>query len=140
MRSPSQPAATEPTILNSPMVAMVQPPTVARQPAVDQIGRQVHGDELQLEAASEEAEHQQHIGAMDERFAQGLPQDCVSRARRGCPAASPAQATAAAPAACCPRRSPASVCQPNASISATRERRIEELAERARRGAETESE
>ena len=38
--------------------------------AIDQIGRQMHGDECELEAAGEEAEHQQHIGAMAEGFGQ----------------------------------------------------------------------
>ena len=74
MRSPSQPEASEPTMLNRPITAMVQPPTSRRQAAIDQIGRQVHGDEGELEAAGEEAEHQQHIGAMPERLRQRLPQ------------------------------------------------------------------
>ena len=34
------------------------------QSAVDQIGRQVDGDEGELEAAGEEAEHEQHVAAM----------------------------------------------------------------------------
>ena len=41
-----------------------------RQAAVDQIGRQMRGDEGELEAAGEEAEHQQHIGAVRERLGQ----------------------------------------------------------------------
>ena len=55
-------------MLNRPMVASAQPPTCARQAAVDQIGRQVQRDERELEAAGEEAEHQQHVGAVAERF------------------------------------------------------------------------
>ncbi|MEH2625071.1 hypothetical protein V1292_003126 [Bradyrhizobium sp. AZCC 1719] len=38
--------------------------------AIDEIGRQMYGDEGELEAAREEAEHQQHVGAMTERFRQ----------------------------------------------------------------------
>jgi len=41
-----------------------------RYAAIDQIGRQVHRDERELKAAGEEAEHQQHIGAMAERLRQ----------------------------------------------------------------------
>ena len=36
--------------------------------AVDQIGRQMQRDEGELEAAGEEAEHEQHVGAMAERL------------------------------------------------------------------------
>ncbi len=43
----------------------------------------MHGDKLQLEAAGEEAEHQQHIGTMDERFAQGLAQRLRFAGMRG---------------------------------------------------------
>ena len=53
---------------------MVQPPTCGDKPAVDQIGRQMDGDERELEAAGEEAEHQQHVAAVAERFRQRLPQ------------------------------------------------------------------
>ena len=67
MRPPSQPEASEPTMLNSPIAAMVQPPTVA-EAAVDEIGRHVHGDEGELEAAGEVAENQQHVGAMADRL------------------------------------------------------------------------
>ena len=40
-----------------------------RQAAIDQIRRHVHGDERKLESAGEKAEHQQHVGAMGESFA-----------------------------------------------------------------------
>ena len=59
-------------MLNSPITAMVQPPTAGRQPAIDQIGRQMHGDEEELKAAGEVAEHQQHVAAVAERFRQRL--------------------------------------------------------------------
>ena len=81
---------------------------VGAEPAVDQIGRQMHGDEGELEAAGEEAEHQQHVAAVTERLAQRL----LGRLRLGRAgdrrrsAASPAPATAAAPAASS-RRTPA---------------------------------
>ena len=45
-----------------------------RQAAIDQIGRQMRGDEGELESAGEEAQHQQHIGPVTEGFAQRLPQ------------------------------------------------------------------
>ena len=45
---------------------------LGRETAVDQIGRQMHGDEGELEAAGEEAEHQQNIGAVPERLGRGL--------------------------------------------------------------------
>ena len=60
-------------MLNRPITAMVQAPTCGAEPAVDQIGRQMHGDEGELEAAGEEAEHQQHVAAMPERLDQRLP-------------------------------------------------------------------
>ena len=40
--------------------------------AVDQVGWQVQGDEAELEAAGEEAEHEQDVGAMPEGLGQGL--------------------------------------------------------------------
>ena len=109
-----------------------------RQTLVHQIGRHVHGDECELEAAGEEAEHEQHVGAMTDRLRQRLPQRLGRHAmHRSCLRRAPSrsQATAAAPAACPRRRPRSAVCQPNASISETRERRIEKLAERARRRA-----
>src|SRR5207244_11751334 len=50
-----------------------------RKAAIDEVGRHVDGDEGELETAGEEAEHQQDIGAVAERFRQRLPQ----RLRRG---------------------------------------------------------
>ena len=55
-------------MLNRPMAAITQPPICVEMPRSTRIGRQMHGDEGELEAASEEAEHQQHIGAMAEGF------------------------------------------------------------------------
>ena len=58
------------------------------KPAVDQIGRQMHGDEGELEAAGEEAEHQQHIAAMAEGLRHGLAKRLRRhRHRRRCAAA-----------------------------------------------------
>ena len=56
----------------------------AERPASFEIGRQVHGDEGELEAAGEEAEHEQHIGAVLERLGQGLA-DRLVRNGRGAP-------------------------------------------------------
>ena len=71
-------------MLNSPITAMVQPPTSRRQPAVDQVRRQVDGDERELEAAGEEAEHQQHVGAVQQRLRQCRTQR-LRRARCAAP-------------------------------------------------------
>ena len=140
MRSPSQPEVSEPTMLNSPIVAMRPAADLRRKAAVDQIGRHVHGDEGELEAAGEEAEHQQQIGAMREGFAQALAAAIALRAVCACcrQAASPTRATAAARAACSRQRSVSVCCQPNMIHQRDRERRIKELAERARRRAEAE--
>ncbi len=51
------------------------------QPAVDQERRHVHGDEGELEAAGEIAEHEQHIGAVADRLAQGLAERLLRPAR-----------------------------------------------------------
>ena len=61
-------------MLNRPMVASVQPPTSADKSAIDQIGRQMHGHESELEAAGEEAEHQQHVAAVPEGLGQRVPE------------------------------------------------------------------
>ena len=61
-------------MLNSPMVAKRPAADLGRKAAVDQIGRQMHGDEGELEAAGEEAEHQQHVAAVPEGFRQRVPE------------------------------------------------------------------
>ena len=61
-------------MLNRPMAPSVQAADLGRQSAIDQIGRQMHGDEQQLEAAGEEAEHQQNVAAMAEGLGQRLQQ------------------------------------------------------------------
>ena len=66
----SQPTLSEPMMLNRPIAAITQPPVCAVDAAIDQIGRQMHGDEGELKAAGEEAEHQQHIGAVAEGLRQ----------------------------------------------------------------------
>ena len=53
---------------------------VGREPAIHQIGGQVHGDERQLEAAGEETEHEQHVGAVGKGLAQGVGQRLRFRA------------------------------------------------------------
>ncbi len=71
-------------MLNRPMSPMVQAPTSRRKTAIDQIDRQVHGDESELEAAGEEAEHQQHVAAMTEGLAERLCDRLLrTRRRRG---------------------------------------------------------
>ena len=51
-------------MLNRPMTAIDQQPTSGEQPALDEIGRHVHVDEGEVEAADEEADHQQPVAAM----------------------------------------------------------------------------
>ena len=53
-----------------------------RQAAIDQIGRQMHGDEEELKAAGEVAEDQQHVAAMAERLRQRLRRRSGLAARR----------------------------------------------------------
>jgi hypothetical protein len=60
-------------MLQSPMVASVHA-HLGGETAVDEIGRQMHGDEGELEAAGEEAEHQEHVGAVRERLRKRLLQ------------------------------------------------------------------
>ena len=125
-------------------MASVQPPISRRQPAVDQIGRQMHGDEGELEAAGEEAEHQQHVGAMAERLRQRLlapiaAARAAARARGACAARS-ASATAACTSSSTPAKITSVVCQPIGVHQAHGERREQELAERARRRAGAERE
>ena len=97
----TSPPSIEPKILNSPMTPMVQPPTVGRKSAIDEIGRQVHGDEDELETAGENTDSQQHIGAVAEGLGERLPlrlpvAACVGRrrARRHRRAASDSGSTA----------------------------------------------
>ena len=52
----------------------------------------MHGDEENLEAAGEEAEHQQHVAAMTEGLGERLRDRLLARAR------SPALASAGTPA------------------------------------------
>ena len=79
----------------------------------------MHGDELQLEAAGEEAEHEQNIGAVGKSFAQRVPQRlrfALMRVAEGGVAnasdsgSTPSMLTAKITSVCC---------QPNVSISAT---------------------
>ena len=49
-----------------------------RQAVIGEIGGQVHADEHDLEAADEEADRQQHVAAVAERFAHRLPADCLN--------------------------------------------------------------
>ena len=82
----------------------------------------MHGDESELKAAGEEAEHQQHVGAMAERFRERMLEGLLFRRRQRSPirpAASPAPATAARPAASGRRTPISAVCQPKLSIIAT---------------------
>ncbi len=69
-------------MLNRPMTPSVQRAGVGRQAAIDQIGRQVHGDEQELEAAGEESEHQQHVTAVAEGLGQRLHQRLLLRGAR----------------------------------------------------------
>ena len=65
MRLASQPDRQRADDVEQPDHARAPSRRPARdEAAIDQIGRQMHGDERELEAAGEEAEHEQHIGAM----------------------------------------------------------------------------
>ncbi len=86
-----------------------------------QISGHVHGDERKLETAGEEAEHQQHVGAMCECFAQRLAAAIAAPLSRP-PAwrpASPEPTTTAARASMLTAKIVSVCCQPNVSISAT---------------------
>ena len=87
-------------ILNRPDSSKRPAADLGGKAAIDQIRRQMHGDESELEAAGEEAEHQQNVAAMAECFRTGMPRsDCAGLAAGRCPAgfaaASRARATAA---------------------------------------------
>ena len=142
IRPESQPEPSEPMMLNRPMRPMVQAPMSAPSPRSTQIGRQVHGDEGELEAAGEEAQHQQHVAAV----AEGLD---------SAPACDDCGLTAAAAGADCGVASTSDSGSTSSIVPAKtkqrglpgerfdqrmRERRIEELPERARRGAGAERE
>ena len=123
-------------ILNRPMVAERPAADLGRKTAIDQIGRQVHGDEGELKAAGEEAEHQQHIGAMAERFGQRLPQDCVrAAAGRAADAGERSASDSGSTASMMTAKIASAFCQPTID-QRDRERRKQELAERAGRRAE----
>ena len=79
-------------MLNRPIAPMVQRADVHRQSAIDEIGRQMDGNEEKLEAAGEEAEHKQNIAAMAERFRESLGDRLLFR-RTGRPAAFGAAST-----------------------------------------------
>ena len=56
-------------MLNSPIERQRRHGDVRRQPVIGEVRRQVHADEHDLEAADEEADGQQHVAAVPERFA-----------------------------------------------------------------------
>ena len=88
------------------------------EPAVDQIGRQVHGDEGELEAAGEEAQHQQHVAAMAERLDQRLRDDCGLRGRsRRAPTRRRQHSDSGSTSSIVPAKTSSAVCQENAWIS-----------------------
>ena len=60
---------------------MTQPPVCAEMPLIDQEGRQMHGDESKLEAAGEEAEHQQHVRAVTKSLSERLGEGLLIRRR-----------------------------------------------------------
>ena len=89
-------------MLNRPMVGDHPAAGLNRHAAIDQIGRQMHGDEGELKSAGKEAEHQQHIRAMTERLGQRMLECLLLRHGDGVLGrrpALPAPATAAPPAA-----------------------------------------
>ena len=109
-------------MLNNPMVAKRPAADLGRQSAVDQERRQMHRDEEYLEAAGEEAEHQQHIAAMAECLGERLrrPTACAARRRPAPPAAGTASASDSGMMKRTQAPKITSVCcQPNSPISAT---------------------
>ena len=108
-------------MLNRPMKAITQPPHFASSP-VDQIGRQMHGDERDVEAAGEEAEHEQHVGAVAEGFAERLAERLRPHriAAALCPCAGVATAKASGSTSSTSTAKTSSVlCQPTLPSSAT---------------------
>ncbi len=113
---------------------------LGRHTDILEIARQMHGDEGELEAAGEEAEHQQHIGAMAKRLRERLHHALVvggSRRtgshlllRRGRDRERQRQDQQREPGEDRQRALPAVIADESDA-----ERRIEELAERTRRGA-----
>ena len=69
---------------------------LGRQPAVEQVRRQVDGHESQLEAAGEEAEHEKNVAAMPERLGEGLLQRLRGSAWRASARTSLTESAAAA--------------------------------------------
>ena len=141
----SQPDPREPTALARPITASVQPPTDSGQAGVLQVGRQMHGDEGELEAAGEEAEHEQHVAAVPEGLRQRL-RDRLARQARAGPAASASPARRRRRATSGSIRSTARGEDDERLLPAERldenvaDRREQELAEGAGRGAGAEGE
>ena len=79
---PKYPALSEPAMLNSPMIAIDQLPTSGDSPHWTRIGGHVDVDEGEVEAADEEADHQQPIGAIAPGARQRLHEAQVGLARR----------------------------------------------------------
>ncbi len=81
----------------------------------------MHGDELQLKAAGEEAEHEQNVGAVGERFATAHAA-AIARLRLSCASADGGVASAndsGSTASMLTAKIISVCCQPNVSISAT---------------------
>ena len=105
----------------------------------------MHGDEEELEAAGEEAEHQQHVAAVAEGLGQRLLSAICVAARAAAATGAFARGVASASdsgmiSSTTPAKITSVCCQPKSSISADRERREQELAERAGRRAGAEGE
>ena len=82
----------------------------------------MHGDEGELEAAGEEAEHQQHIGAVAERLGQRLPDRLLRPDRRRLAGVAAGVASASDSGMISSSRQAkiiSVVCQPKLSIRAT---------------------
>ena len=80
MRPESTPDEIEPTMLKKPISASAIAAIDRRDADIGEIGRQVHGDEGDLEAADEEAGDQQPVGAVAEGLAERL-EDATGPAR-----------------------------------------------------------
>ena len=108
-------------MLKSPIDAMHPAAGLRGDAAIDQIGRQMHGDEGKLEAAGEEAEHQQHIGAMAEGLGErGLERLLVRRGHVDVVAGGVDSASDSGTISSIrPANTISAVCQPKLSISAT---------------------
>ena len=125
-------------MLNRPISISAVTATLRRQALVGEVRRQVHADEHDLEAADEEADREQHVAAMRERFAHRLGRRLLERRRRRRAASRPARAASGTIARPMTPSAISAPYQPSVRQQEVRRRQHRELSERAggRRDAE----